>query len=94
MKNNIGVPADVPQEFVKDYVKHYSVVTRDSGRLMLFAGDQKIEHINKDFYGEGIAEEDANPVHLFNIASRGKIGVFATQLGLIAKYGKDFPKIP
>ena len=94
MKNNIGVPADVPQEFVKDYVKHYSVVTRDSGRLMLFAGDQKIEHLNKDFYGEGIAEEDANPVHLFNIASRGKIGVFATQLGLIAKYGKDFPKIP
>lgn len=95
MKNNsVLVPADVPQEFVKDYVKHYSLATHDSGRLMLFAGDQKIEHLNKDFYGEGISEDDGDPVHLFNIASKGKIGVFATQLGLIAKYGKDFPKIP
>ncbi len=94
MKTNISVPADVPQEFIKDYVNHFSLATHDSGRLMLFAGDQKIEHLNKDFYGEGIAEEDTDPIHLFNIASRGKIGVFATQLGLIAKYGKDFPKVP
>ncbi len=94
MKNVVAVPADVPQENVSDYVKHFSLATHDSGRLMLFAGDQKIEHLNKDFYGEGIAEEDADPIHLFNIASRGKIGVFATQLGLIAKYGKDFPKVP
>jgi len=61
---------------------------------MLFAGDQKIEHLNKDFFGEGIAEDNSDPIHLFNIASRGKIGVFATQLGLIARYGKDFPNIP
>lgn len=94
MEDAVDVPADVPQEFVKDYVKHFSLATHDSGRLMLFAGDQKIEHLNKDFYGEGIAKEDADPAHLFNIASRGKIGVFATQLGLIAKYGKDFPKVP
>lgn len=95
MKNNeVLVPADVPQEFVNDYKKNYSLVTHDSGRLMLFAGDQKIEHLNKDFYGEGIAEEDGDPIHLFNIASKGKIGVFATQLGLVSKYGKDFPKVP
>jgi len=94
MKNDIKVPADVPQEFVKDYVKHYSLATHDSGKLMLFAGDQKIEHLNKDFYGEGIAEDDADPIHLFNIASKGKVGVFATQLGLIARYGKDFPNLP
>lgn len=95
MKNDtVLVPADVPQEYVQEYIKNYSLVTHDSGRLMLFAGDQKIEHLNKDFYGEGISEEDGDPIHLFNIASRGKIGVFATQLGLIAKYGKDFPNIP
>lgn len=94
VKTNIVVPADVPQEFVDLYIKNYSLVTHGSGRLMLFAGDQKIEHLNDDFYGEGIAEDDADPIHLFNIASRGKIGVFAAQLGLIAKYGKDFPNIP
>lgn len=95
MKNNtVSVPADVPQEYIQDYVKHYSFATHESGRLMLFAGDQKIEHLNKDFYGEGIAEDDGDPIHLFNIASKAKIGVFATQLGLVAKYGKDFPQIP
>ena len=92
--NDIKVPADVPANKKEEYVKNYSLATADSGRLMLFAGDQKIEHLNKDFYGEGIAEDDADPVHLFNIASKGKIGVFATQLGLIALYGKDFPSIP
>lgn len=95
MKNDkVLVPVDVPQEYIGDYIKNYSLVTHDSGRLMLFAGDQKIEHLNKDFYGEGISEEDGDPIHLFKIASKGKIGVFATQLGLIARYGKDFPNVP
>lgn len=93
-KNNVAVPADVPSQSVSEYVKNYSKATHDSGRLMLFAGDQKIEHLNKDFYGEGIADDDGDPIHLFNIASKAKIGVFATQLGLIAQYGKDFPNIP
>jgi len=92
--NKILIPADVPQEYVNDYSKHYSLVTHNSGRLMLFAGDQKIEHLNKDFYGDNISDEDGDPIHLFNIASQAKIGVFATQLGLIAKYGKDFPNVP
>ncbi len=61
---------------------------------MLFAGDQKVEHLNDDFYGEGIAQEDADPVHLFNIASKANIGVFATQLGLLAHYGGDFFSVP
>jgi len=58
--------------------------------LMLFAGDQKIEHLNNDFYGEGIHPDDADPEHLFRVASKGKIGVLATQRGLIAKYGADY----
>lgn len=90
----IKVPADVPPSLVATYEKNYSQITRDSGKLMLFAGDQKIEHLNKDFFGEGIAPDDADPVHLFNIASQAKIGVFATQLGLIAQYGKDYPDVP
>ena len=61
---------------------------------MLFAGDQKLEHLNGDFYGEGIHPDDSDPEHLFRIASRADIGVFATQLGLIARYGMDYPDVP
>jgi len=69
-------------------------ITKGSGRLMLFAGDQKVEHLNDDFYGEGVPEDDAGPEHLFKIASQGKIGVFAAQLGLIAHYGMDYKNVP
>ena len=61
---------------------------------MLFAGDQKVEHLNHDFYGEGIHMDDTDPEHLFRIASQAKIGVFATQLGLIAKYGNSYADVP
>ncbi|AKB55206.1 DeoC/LacD family aldolase [Methanosarcina barkeri CM1] len=61
---------------------------------MLFAGDQKVEHLNNDFYGEGIPKDAANPEHFFEIASKAKIGVFATQLGLIARYGMDYKNVP
>lgn len=91
---NIHIPADVPPSMKQVYEDNYRLVTHDTGRLMLFAGDQKIEHLNADFHGEGIAEEDNDPIHLFNIASKANIGVFAAQLGLIAHYGEDFPKIP
>ena len=60
---------------------------------MLFAGDQKVEHLNSDFYGEGIHPDDGDPEHLFRIASQSKIGVFATQLGLIARYGINYPDV-
>jgi len=62
--------------------------------IMLFAGDQKIEHLNDDFYGDGIHPDDAEPEHLFRIASQGRIGVFATQIGLVARYGRDYPEVP
>jgi len=63
-------------------------------KFFLFAGDQKIEHLNKDFYGEGVPEECSSPEHMFKIASRAQISAFATQLGLIEQYGKDFRDVP
>ncbi|AAM07240.1 conserved hypothetical protein [Methanosarcina acetivorans C2A] len=69
-------------------------ITKGTGRLMLFAGDQKVEHLNDDFFEEGVPEDDADPEHLFRIAARSKIGVFATQLGLIARYGMDYKDVP
>ena len=93
-KTDIKVPLDVPKKFKAKYIKNYLDITRNSGRLMLFAGDQKLEHLNNDFYGKGIHVDDANPEHLFRIAGKAKIGVFATQLGLVAKYGEDYKKVP
>ena len=62
---------------------------------MLFACDQKVEHLNKDFYdgGEEIDLADCEPEHLFKIADQGVCGVMAGQRGLIAQYAADYPEI-
>jgi fructose-bisphosphate aldolase / 6-deoxy-5-ketofructose 1-phosphate synthase len=91
---DVVVPLDVPKNLRDKYVKNYLNITRESGRLMLFAGDQKVEHLNDDFYGKEIHPDDTEPEHMFRIASKAKIGVFATQLGLISRYGMDYPKVP
>ncbi len=90
---DVKVPAGVPKGARDEYVKNYLEITKKTGRLMLFAGDQKVEHLNNDFYGEGIAEDDADPEHLFQVASQGEIGVFATQIGMIARYGQDYKNV-
>lgn len=92
--SDIRVPLDVPPEEEERYQENYHRITHGTGRLMLFAGDQKIEHLNDDFFGEGIHPDDADPEHLFQIAREGRIGVFATQLGLLARYAKDYPDVP
>jgi fructose-bisphosphate aldolase/6-deoxy-5-ketofructose 1-phosphate synthase len=94
MTYQVRIPLDVPEGAKGTYVKNYDMVTHGSGRLMLFAGDQKVEHLNDDFYGAGVHPDDSSPEHLFSIASRAKIGCFAVQLGLIARYGMDYPDLP
>jgi class I fructose-bisphosphate aldolase len=89
----VRVPADVPVAVRDTYVDNYLKATRGTGRLMLFACDQKIEHLNDDFFGEGIAPDDAEPEHLFRIGSQGVCGVLAGQRGLIAHYAADYPDI-
>lgn len=93
-KKDVKVPATVPKSARGEYIKNYLEITKKTGRLMLFAGDQKVEHLNNDFYGEGIPEDDADPEHLFKVASQSEIGVFATQLGLVTRYGPDYSKVP
>lgn len=93
-ENKVVVPLDVAPEMRETYLANYRKITQDTGRLMLFAGDQKAEHLNDDFYGARVAADDANPEHLFRIASQARIGVFASQLGLIARYGMDYPQVP
>jgi fructose-bisphosphate aldolase/6-deoxy-5-ketofructose 1-phosphate synthase len=94
MINDIKIPLDIPLDRQKTYRDNFSLATQESGRLMLFAGDQKVEHLNDDFYGPDIPLEDNDPEHMFRIASKARIGVFASQLGLIARYGMDYKKVP
>ena len=93
-EHDITIPLDVPKGVRETYVRNYKSITKESGRLMLFAGDQKVEHLNDDFHGKDIHPDDRDPEHLFRIASRARIGVFATQLGLIARYGMDYQDVP
>lgn len=92
-RDQVRVPSDVMPEFREAYIDNYMAATRGTGRLMLFACDQKIEHMNKDFFGEGIDPADADPEHLFQIGDQGVIGVLAGQRGLIAQYAPDYPEI-
>ncbi|MEX0848915.1 MAG: aldolase [Candidatus Dependentiae bacterium] len=82
------IPADVPSQKKELYQENLNTITRNSEHLFLFAGDQKIEHLNADFHSEF-----AHPKHLFNIAQQGNIGAFATQLGLIARYGNQYKEV-
>ena len=91
MKNIM--PADVPQHAYDHFKKNMSAITKNTDHLFLFAGDQKIEHLNADFYGNNIAPEAQHPEHLFNIASKGSIGAFATHVGLIARYGNHYKNV-
>ena len=92
-REQVHVPIDVPASARETYIDNYMAATRGTGRLMLFACDQKIEHLNDDFYGEGISTEDAEPEHLFRIGSQGVCGVLAGQRGLVAQYAADYPDI-
>lgn len=92
-RDQVRVPADVPAAARETYIDNFMAATRGTGRLMLFACDQKIEHLNDDFYGEGISLEDAEPEHLFRIGSQGVCGILAGQRGLIAQYAADYPDI-
>lgn len=94
MKNkHITIPADVPSKAEQEYLHNYQAITGPHGRLLLFAADQKIEHLNTDFYGADIHPDVRHVEHLFEIGSKGKIGAMATHLGLIARYGKQYPNI-
>ncbi len=90
----VKIPLSVPAAKKSEYKRNYNLATAGSGRLLLIAGDQKVEHLNDDFVGRGISPEDANPEHLFKIASGTKGALFATHLGLISRYGSDYRRLP
>lgn len=90
----VTVPADVPKKMKQRYIDNYLLVTKNTGNLLLFCADQKIEHLNADFYGVDIHPDAMHPGHIFEIAASGSIGALATHPGLIARYGLHYPSVP
>ncbi len=60
-RDQVRVPLDVAPDMRETYIDNFMKATRGTGRLMLFACDQKFEHLNGDFYGEGIDLADNDP---------------------------------
>lgn len=87
------IPADVPAQAKDLFLENGNALTRGKNRLFLFAADQKIEHLNADFYGANISSDAADPEHIFRIAQAGHVGALATQCGLIARYGLRYPQV-
>ena len=85
-------PSSVHKAMEALYKENLLKATHRTGRLFLFAGDQKIEHLNADYHG--FAPEAANPEYMFVLAGNTRIGVFAAQLGLIARYGAAYRDVP
>jgi DhnA family fructose-bisphosphate aldolase class Ia len=81
-------------------MRNMNSATAGTGRMNLFACDQKIEHLNDDFYdgGKNIPFSSNDPEHFFKVGqaahAAGTIGVLAGQLGLISQYARDYPDIP
>jgi fructose-bisphosphate aldolase/6-deoxy-5-ketofructose 1-phosphate synthase len=92
--SSFAIPLTVPARARREYHKNYQNLTHNTGRLLLIAGDQKVEHLNTDFYGTGIDTADQNPEHLFKIAAASEGGVLATHLGFIARYGQNYRQLP
>lgn len=92
--SEIKIPLSVPAAKKSEYKRNYRLATAGTGRMLLIAGDQKVEHLNDDFFGRGISPDDASPEHLFKIAAGTKGGLLATHLGLISQYGADYRQIP
>lgn len=92
-KSPILIPADVADFSRNKYIENYQALTQGTSRFFMFAADQKIEHLNTDFYGPGIDPQVNDPKHIFNIAQQGSVGALATHAGLIARYGKQYQDI-
>ncbi|NCB20318.1 MAG: aldolase [Clostridia bacterium] len=90
----IKVPLSVPKDKRTKFKNNYKLATNNTGNLLLFAGDQKVEHLNDDFVGSGISLEDGDPEHLFKIAKSIPGAVLATHIGLLSQYGEDYKQLP
>ncbi len=93
-RKQVHVPVDVPPEARQVYIDNYLAATKGIGRLMLlddamiFQGQLELEGPTAEPEGSGPVV--ASPESSFARASNSSFGLFATSLGLLARYGSDF----
>ncbi len=94
MLKTFSVPLDVPFTKKRLFLKRYKKFTLNANKVILFAGDQRVEHLITSFYGKDIYYGDLYPKHYFDIASQSPISALAVQYGLLTLYGGDYPQVP
>lgn len=93
MNKEFLIPTDIPPSMHDAFQRNHTAITRSTDKLFILAADHKMEHLDDDCFGPGIDPAAHHPEHFFAIASQAKIGALATQLGLIARYGKQYSNI-
>lgn len=93
MNMHILIPGSVPHTAQEIYKTNLHTLTAGTGYFLLLAGDQRLEHLGADIPHDTTVVESFYPSHMFRIASQGGIPL-ATQYGLVAHYGTQFPNIP
>jgi len=93
-KKQFIYPVNVPKTKQGIYRANLELITKKTGRLLLVAGDQRIEHLNSDFFGSGIDPDDNDPEHFFQIADKAPIGAVAVHYGLASWYGSHYRRLP
>lgn len=86
----INYPADVPNNRRAVYRKNWQLLTKGTGNLLLLAGDQRIEHLNDDFFGPGITPDNNDPEYFFKISQHLSSGAIAVHYGLASRYGAQY----
>lgn len=87
-----SIPATVPVSMQSVFLKNYQAITKNN-KIFLFAVDHKIEHMNQDFFAHNLPLEVNNPERIFKLAQAGNSHALATHLGLISRYGKNYPEL-
>jgi DhnA family fructose-bisphosphate aldolase class Ia len=93
LRSPLIIPADVPHQLHNEFRTNLHALMTEQGNMLILAADHKLEHLNDDFYGTGIAQEAAHAHHFFSLAQSAHLGTLATQFGLIARYGTSYPDV-
>ena len=94
-RKEVQVPADVPPEARQTYIDNFLAATRGTGRLLLI-DDALIEDIRPEDTPTATISSGGRPTRIlgpersFVTANDPSVGMLATSLGLLARYGSDF----
>lgn len=95
--DEVHVPLDVPPEMREAFTRRVLHATFGTGMHMLYASDQRIEHLGKDHLrlaDSKLPPENENPINQWRIAKQGVVGFIAAHWGLVTHYARDFPGVP